>query len=263
MPLYRCPCGCGEYIFLKETADVEELRCPYTSARIRPGPQHLFDLADWNRDADVVVLKRYVGEAVGPRKLRLFSAACTRRLTHLLDRRMQRFVHAFEDFATGRVAAGAWRAVQVRRLPLPGDPPGHNGRREDWAAWYVAQVLGALDPEIAFGLAVEAGREMADRVAPWARVEEVRSQCQIFREIVGNPFRPVALDPAWLSWNDGTVPRLARAIADARDFADLPVLGDALEEAGCADDAILDHCRAPGVVHVPGCWLLDRILERS
>lgn len=84
----------------------------------------------------------------------------------------------------------------------------------------------------------------------------------LLRDIVGNPFRPVAIDPTWLRWNDSTVPRLARAIFDARSFADLPILADALEEAECGDDRILGHLRSPGP-HVPGCWAVDLLLGKA
>ena len=67
-----------------------------------------------------------------------------------------------------------------------------------------------------------------------------------------NPFRPApAVDPRWLSWNDGTVAKLARAVYDERRFADLPILADALEDAGCTDAAVLAHCRSRGE-HVRG-----------
>jgi hypothetical protein len=79
------------------------------------------------------------------------------------------------------------------------------------------------------------------------------------------PFRPVALDPAWLKPN---VASLAQADEErllpsgALDVARLAVLADALEEAGCADDAILSHLRSPDP-HVRGCWALDLILDKG
>jgi hypothetical protein len=68
----------------------------------------------------------------------------------------------------------------------------------------------------------------------------------------------VAVDPAWLT---SDVVSLAQAIYDGRTFDVLPVLGDALEDAGCTAADILDHCRRPGV-HVRGCWLLDQLLRK-
>jgi hypothetical protein len=93
------------------------------------------------------------------------------------------------------------------------------------------------------------------------KAEEGR-QAALLRCIFGNPFRLAALDPAWLAWNDGCAPKLAAAIYDGRRFADLPILADALEDAGCCDAAILAHCRAPGE-HVRGCWVVDLLTGRQ
>jgi ATP-dependent Clp protease ATP-binding subunit ClpA len=70
-----------------------------------------------------------------------------------------------------------------------------------------------------------------------------------------------AIDPSWLSWNDGTVAKLAQAIHQERRWADLPVLADALEEAGCGNAEILGHCRRPGEHHLR-CWVVDLLLGR-
>src|SRR5262249_44692480 len=102
--------------------------------------------------------------------------------------------------------------------------------------------------------AVQETRYAGDRSWP-AGAAEAR-EADLLRAIFGNPFRPVAIDPSWLSWNGGTLPEMARAIYDERRFEELPVLADALERAGCADRDILAHCRGPGE-HVRGCWVLD------
>jgi hypothetical protein len=70
---------------------------------------------------------------------------------------------------------------------------------------------------------------------------------------------PVRIDPAWLAWAGGIVPRLARGIAAEGAFDRLPILGDALEEAGCADPSVLDHCRSAGQ-DSRSSWLVDLIL---
>jgi hypothetical protein len=79
----------------------------------------------------------------------------------------------------------------------------------------------------------------------------------------GNPFRPVSIDPTWLAWQGGTVPKLARAIYEERAFDRLPVLADALLEAGCDAADILGHLRQQGAVHVRGCWCLDLLLDKG
>jgi hypothetical protein len=86
---------------------------------------------------------------------------------------------------------------------------------------------------------------------------------ELVRCIFTNPFRPApALDPAWLAWNGGTVVKMAAAIYDERRFSDLPILADALEDAGCTDADILAHCRGPGE-HVRGCWVVDLLTGRG
>jgi hypothetical protein len=85
---------------------------------------------------------------------------------------------------------------------------------------------------------------------------------RLVREIAGNPFRPVPLEPGWLSWNDCVILKLARAVYDGRTYDHLPILGDALEEAGCADAALLSHLRGPAP-HVLGCHALDLLLGKS
>src|SRR5262245_56387085 len=91
----------------------------------------------------------------------------------------------------------------------------------------------------------------------------------LVREIFGNPFCPAVVDPAWLTWNSGTVARLAQAAYEERelpagrlDAARLAVLADALEEASCADPSLLEHIRGPGP-HVRGCWAVDALLGKA
>lgn len=86
------------------------------------------------------------------------------------------------------------------------------------------------------------------------------TKSQLIRDIFGNPFRKTKIDPNWLLWNGGVVSSLARSMHDAGDFTDMPILADALEEAGCDDPLILSHCRA-SALHVRGCWVIDLLLD--
>ncbi|MGH7174582.1 MAG: hypothetical protein ACRELG_30310 [Gemmataceae bacterium] len=105
------------------------------------------------------------------------------------------------------------------------------------------------------------GRLDLDR--PYNGEGERWARSKLLRDIFGPlPFRPIVLDLAWLAWSDGTVRRLAQAIYDERAFERMPILADALEEAGCADADILNHCRQPSE-HVRGCWVVDLILGKS
>jgi hypothetical protein len=90
---------------------------------------------------------------------------------------------------------------------------------------------------------------------------DVTRQCDPLRDIFGNPFRSVTVDPAWLEWRDGLVKVMARKMWETGEFSDFPILADALEEAGCANEDILTHSRQSGE-HVRGCWLVDLLLGK-
>jgi hypothetical protein len=77
--------------------------------------------------------------------------------------------------------------------------------------------------------------------------------------VFGNPFRPAVVPPEWLAWNDGTVRKIADAIYDDKAFGQLPLLADALEDAGCDNAAMVGHLRGPGP-HVRGCWVIDSLV---
>jgi hypothetical protein len=98
---------------------------------------------------------------------------------------------------------------------------------------------------------------------------ETRQQVPLFHDIFGNPFRPTAMDPGWLSWNGGTIPTLARAVYEERELPSghldrvrLALLADMLEDAGCIDANILEHLRGPGP-HIRGCWVMDLLLGKQ
>jgi hypothetical protein len=91
--------------------------------------------------------------------------------------------------------------------------------------------------------------------------EEGREQARLLREIIGNPFHPVAIDSTWTQANERAAVRIAREIDDEEAFHQTPILADALEDAGCTDEVILSHLRGPGP-HAPGCWVVDLILGK-
>jgi hypothetical protein len=88
-----------------------------------------------------------------------------------------------------------------------------------------------------------------------------RRLCDLIRDVLGNPYRPVVLKPAWLDANRKLARSIAAEIYETGRFADVPILADALEEAGCTDAAILQHARKPR--HYRGCWLIDAIVGKS
>jgi hypothetical protein len=92
-----------------------------------------------------------------------------------------------------------------------------------------------------------------------AKFAEKRTQTTLIRCVFGNPFRPVAFDPRWRTED---VRGLARGIFEDRAFDRLPLLADALMDAGCDDEQLLNHCRSEGP-HVRGCWVVDLVLGKE
>ncbi|MFO0800999.1 MAG: hypothetical protein U0804_26330 [Gemmataceae bacterium] len=84
-------------------------------------------------------------------------------------------------------------------------------------------------------------------------------QADLLRDVFGSPFKPVNFTPAWRT---EAVVGLARGMYESRNFGPMPVLADALEDAGCADADILAHCRGDGP-HVRGCWVVDLVLGKE
>jgi hypothetical protein len=103
--------------------------------------------------------------------------------------------------------------------------------------------------------------QYAPQAAAIAR--EAAAQCDLLRDIVGNPFyeKPV-IDPVWQRLDHGNVARLVEVIYREERWGDLPILADALEEVGCCQEDLLDHLRGPGP-HVRGCWVLDAVVDQS
>jgi hypothetical protein len=102
----------------------------------------------------------------------------------------------------------------------------------------------------------------ANEVTPPAEGAVERSKRQVaavVRDIFDNPFRPVTCAPAWRT---DTVLALARQMYEARDFSAMPILADALQDAGCDSAAVLDHCRSEEP-HVRGCWVVDLVLGKE
>jgi hypothetical protein len=215
-----------------------------------------------------------------PRKIRLFGVACCYRAS-------QRLPPVFLDLLLGvaRQVDTMKSTVELAGLHTKGGEEleklraaERNGYRPGVVSAAEAVVFTA-DPDVApveFGvnlsnnLACSAGevarkKDVEDRWPPeveTATDAERAVHCAIFRDILGNPLRPVTVDPSWLVWNGGTVVKLALSIYDDWAFDRLPVLADALEEAGRDNADILNHCHQPGE-HVRGCWAVDQVLNKE
>ena len=211
------------------------------------------------------------------RKLRLFACACCRRIEHLLvDPRSRAAIDGAERLADGRadederVTFNREAAAAASRLP-------ENTVRSR-AAWACVNASYQRAGDTIYACynatyAVQLGHGTAQGIGylspEWlpataeVRKAELAAQCALVRDLLGPLlFRAVAVEPAWLTANDGSARKLAQTIDAERAYDQLPVLADALEDAGCADAEVLGHLRSPGP-HVRGCWVLDLLLGRG
>jgi hypothetical protein len=216
------------------------------------------------------MLEHLRGKA-GGRKLRLFAVACCRRIWHLIpDARSRRAVEVAERLADGladedelRLAVIGASFVAERGVAASDSVAGESEASAAFAALNTTiRAEKAADYAAANAAsAVYHAATAPGRIPAVARAAERAAQAGLLRDIF-NPFRPVRIDPDWLVWNDGVVPRIARAVYDEKAFERLPVLADALEDAGYTDERLLSHCRAGGE-HVRGCWAVDLVLGRE
>jgi hypothetical protein len=185
---------------------------------------------------------------VGRRKLRMFACGSCRLLWEKISEPIWRqAVETAEIFADGLVSA--YDLAAARRAM----------RNYDSHFTFIGSIVQgstAHSPgEAAYWSA--ANRHLLSREYP--RLEMSAAQCTLLRCIFANRFRPVTLDSRWLS---STVLDLARTIYDERVFERLPILADALMDAGCDSEEILKHCHSEGP-HVRGCWVVDMLLGKE
>jgi hypothetical protein len=240
--------------------------------------------AEWLTCADPSAMLVYLRGKASDRKFRLFAAACCRRAWHLFKGvpRGRRAVEEAERFADSglrrRSRALIAACAEADRGQRPGSTRGHAALAAACACGCRAAEAAdacALNAAIALALQTQPhGRACWDNIQSGAFLDIMRSEraalCGPLRDLFGNPFRPAPpVDPAWLAWNGGAVPKLAQAIYDGRelprwtlDNTRLAILADALEEAGCTDQDILSHCRGGGE-HVRGCFVVDLLTGRD
>jgi hypothetical protein len=207
----------------------------------------------WLAGVDPTPMFKSVSAMTSARKVRLFLCACWRRDPNLLpSHRALGVMEAAEGFADGQVSrsdlmdmlGGQWKAA--------------------------VGVAGASKQQAIHALPA---RRILYILYPWGDLRhflpsepDIHPRVHLLRDIVGNPFHPVSIHPAWLT---PTVTSLATAAYEERslpsgelDTARLAILADALEDAGCDNADIIAHLRAPGL-HVRGCWVVDLLLGKE
>jgi hypothetical protein len=101
---------------------------------------------------------------------------------------------------------------------------------------------------------LEAGHVVAELVSPMHGGE------QELQRLTRVAWPLPVIEPSVLAWNGGCVGRLAKGIKAEGTFDDLPILADALEEAGYTNAELLDHCRRPEHPGTRNCWVIDAVL---
>jgi hypothetical protein len=246
--------------------------------------------AEWLGYIDPELMMIRFGGKASDRKFRLFAVACWHRIWSCLsDDRSRKAVEVSERYADGQASDqellnAAVEASEAARMI-------ENVFRKGGSDAMIVNAAVAVSQGIATGKAMGIGVDYpwgffrtddtalpaalaAAKFAAFAAAgrgkqftqikhqSERETQAMLIRCLFSNIYSPISLEPVWLSWNDAIIPKLAQAIYNDRVFDRLPILADALEEAGCNDADILNHCRQPGE-HVRGCWVVDLILGKS
>jgi hypothetical protein len=207
---------------------------------------------EWLAATDPTPMLEFLRDRVSDRKLKLFGVACCRRAGALMKHDHKTLATA-EDHADGIVGDedmdyAWWDACEANDDEVR--------RRQEIRD----SLLGA-----AFGVVYET-EDLFDAVITLCQAARLPSDrallVEVVRDIIGNPFCPIEINPKWLDWNDGAVVKLAQSIYDLRAFDRMPMLADGLEDAGCDRADLMNHCRS-GSPHVKGCRAVDLLLGKE
>jgi hypothetical protein len=221
--------------------------------------------AEWLAAKDPIDLDLYRSAWKQFRKWRLYAVACCRcALTLAPDARLDELAATAERFADELVTwdemKRARRVLTVYRKEL-GEQFGPDEVKHRVCAAF--DLATAKEPITALG----ADEDVASAFAAVARpkfdvgMRKGEKECvRVARDIFGNPFRPVAFAD---EWRTSTAVAVAQQMYDSRDFGAMPILADALQDTGCEDEAMLNHCRDAKQAHVRGCWVVDLVLGKK
>jgi hypothetical protein len=237
---------------------------------------------EWITCAEPTKMLEFVREKVSKRKWSLYMCGGCRYIAHLFfDPKSQMAVEVRERYADGQAGQDEMdRAAYYAESPTFGyhfEPTFWTSYPdEDRASLHRLVEMGALSSSALSGGEWRVNEAVRDKLLAAAHLAE--GYCHLILEsipkvdwpgpslcrcVFGNPFRPPSpLPPTVLAWNDSTVRRMAQGIYDDRSFDRLPILSDALLDAGCDDEELIGHCRSEGP-HVRGCWAVDRILGKE
>ncbi len=219
--------------------------------------------ADWNESTDPLTLMQYMAGLVSSRKLRLLMCAWGHDVfPNILDDASWNAVFVAERYADGSAdrselmaayqdALSAWKSIDFEWGGRHGKSI-RSGKRLQSSKNAADVARHACDPQLCDRAIISPLRWRLKGTTQYRLVNHIR-------DLFGNPFRPVAVDPAWLT---STAVAIAHGIYDDRAFDRLPILADALQDAGCENDDILSHCRSEGP-HVRGCWVVDLVLGKE
>ena len=233
----------------------------------------------WLKSTDPRKMLAHLGHAASDRKLQLFACACCRRAWGFVkDKRLEPILLLLEGIADKTVKAARRESLQDRSYKLTNAKIDDSQQCIAWEMWGALRESFTRDDNdlgesaaAAFGYA--AGKR-DDEFFP-AKGAERKRQADVVREIFGNPFRKVTFDK---KWRTDTVMTLAKQMYAAHEFSAAPILADALQDAGCDSDDLLNHLRdtalasakphtgsakPPAVAHHRGCWALDLVLGKK
>ena len=209
---------------------------------------------EWQGKHAPLKMLAHVQNDASKRKLRLFACACCRAVwDRLPSDECRAGIEVAEQYADGLVSEEVRSATQ---RVVDGRPKEYD-RSELLLAVAASWALVKPQPwELKFAAEVcSSNTRTATR-----QTRLLRAHANILRCLFGNPFRPVTFDPAWRT---SDVMLLARQMYDSRDFGAMPILADALQDAGCENEDILSHCRDASLTHVRGCWVVDLVLGKE
>ena len=205
---------------------------------------------EWLKSDDPSMILDFIRENMTERKLRLVICAACRRHWNIVTKDVFREAVAVAERYANGLATNEERERACRATEYKVQRRSHVSPQPYLRAFHDASCSDAVLSE----------SDWRWRVLSLLGRRPVIVETHLVRDIFGNPFREVKFDPAWRT---DTAVALARQMYDSREFTAMPILADALQDAGCDSDDILNHCRDASATHVRGCWVVDLVLGKE